>query len=225
MALRPTIAHYPYRGHRRIVDPTVEPVTAAELRTYVRADLGTLTNEEADLYIAQARSFLEETTGLAFVSQKWRLTYDSWPGYIEPWWDGVREMPVTELARGTPRALELPRYPLISVTDVKVYDEASTETAVNIAQTFDIDIEQRPGRLGLKFGETWPLATRPTNAVLIEYTAGFGTTAAEVPPTLRAAVLHLAAYLYDHRGECDMTGAYAKSGARDMVGTYSFRSV
>lgn len=225
MALRPAIPQFTHRGNRRVSGPAAEPVTAAEFRTFVKADVGVVSDAEANSYITQAREFIEEIEGIAFVNETWRLSLDNWPGYIEPWWDGVREMAVTELTSGRPRVLYFPRYPLSSVSSVKTYDEASNETTVTINQVFDVDTESRPGRLGLKFGQTWPTATRPINAIQIDYVAGFGAAATDVPVGLRAAVLNLAGYYYEHRGECDMRTAYMKSGASDVLAAYRSRGI
>jgi len=225
MALRPALQVNPPRGHRRVSAPAIEPVTATEFRTYIKADSGVVADAEANSYIAQAREFIEEKTGLALITQTWRMSLDAWPGYREFWWDGVRETAVTELLTGTPRVLAFPRYPLASITSVKTYDEASTETTVIVADLFDIDTETRPGRLSLKFGQLWPLATRPVNAIMIDYVAGFGAAATDVPAGLRGAVLTLAGYLYEHRGECEMTQAYMKSGAYEAASMHAIRGL
>lgn len=225
MALRPAYVQYPPRGHRRVVQPAIEPVTETELRTHVKADILMLPDSEAKRLIAQAREFIEEMYGIAIINQTWRLSLDAWPGYETPWWDGVREMAITELQSGRPKVLHLPRYPLSSIASVKVYDEASLETVLNVASIFDVDTESRPGRLALKFGQLWPLATRPTNAVVIEYVAGFGALVTDVPAGVRAAVLLQAGYFYDHSGECDMRTAFAKSGTADIMAAYSLRGL
>lgn len=220
MALRHKTFLTDYRGHIRTVEPAAEPVLAEELRTFLKESFDVLQDTEAEFYIQQAREYLEELTGLAFITQTWQLALDKWPGYIEPWWDGVRELPVTELTAGRPRSLTLPRYPLQSISSVTTYDEAGTSATPSVATYFDIDTVSRPGRLSLKFGQQWPLATRPTNAITINYVAGFGDDLGDVPAVIRGAVLHMAGYLYQHRGECDMREAAAKSGATDLVGMF-----
>lgn len=223
MAIRPPLTFFTDRGNRLVTAPAAEPVTAAELRTQLKRTGDELPDSEATLLIEEARQFIENYSGLALINQTWRLMLDAWPGYVEPWWDGVREMSITELSGGRPLTLEFPRYPLSSLTSVKTYDEADVETNVNISTTFNVDTERRPGRLGLKPGKTWPMATRGFNAVQIDYVAGFGSAASNVPASLRAAVLSLASYYYDHRGECDMTEAFAKSGSADLVRMHMIR--
>lgn len=225
MSLRSNSPEFPHRGNRQITAPAIEPVTATELRTELRTDSTSMPDAEANGIIAQARNMIEEMSGLALINQTWRLTLDQWPGYIEPWWDGVRQTSVTELLGGRPRTITFPRYPLSAVSAVRTYNEAGTPTTQTIATYFIVDIESRPGRMGLKTGQLWPTASQAINAIQIDYVAGFGTAAADVPPVLRAAVLILAAYYYDHRGECDMRMAYAKSGAGDSVLAYISRGI
>lgn len=221
MALRNAVSLYPHRGLRLVTPPAVEPITADELRAQLKIDSTELGDTQAALLIASARGFLEEKTGLAFIEQTWQVVYDQWPGYNEPWWDGVRQTAITELWTGSARSLELPRYPLISLDSCKTYDTASNETSSVIATVFNVDTISRPGRIAPKDGQMWPAVSRSMNGVILEFTAGFGATAADVPAALRTAVLILTAYFHDHQGECDMREATAKSGALDMMASYA----
>ena len=103
---------------------------------------------------------------------------------------------------------------------MKVYDEASNETSVTVADTFDVDPYSIPGRMTLKAGQTWPVALRANNAIEIAFVAGY-TSAANVPATFKRAVKQLAAYNYSHRGdECDPADAYRASGAEAIMAQY-----
>ena len=225
MSLRMNPSPFQARGHTRTVAPLTEPVTPTELRTFLREDPAEFPDDVADLYIAQAREYLEEMTGLAFIEQTWKMTLDNWPGYVEPWWDGVRQIAISELTGGAGKAVTLPRYPLIDVTDVTVYDEGDVNTVIAVSTVFVIDTQQKPGRLGLRSGQLWPIATRDMNAIEITYEAGFGADASEVPALLRGAVLDLAGYYYSHRGECDLAGAAAKSGALNKAAMFASRGM
>lgn len=209
MSLIATRKLHQYRGHVRTVAPASEPVTADDLRAHLRETSSGLGDTEANGLIAEARELIEEDTGLALITQTWLLVLDRWPAAPEPWWDGVRQMAITELSQPC-RVVELPRYPLQSVSGVSVYDAAGSATAVAVADVFDVDVYQKPGRLALKQGQTWPIALRDTNGVQITYVAGYGASGASVPAALKRAVLTVAAYLYAHRGDdCDMGDALA----------------
>jgi uncharacterized phiE125 gp8 family phage protein len=117
-------------------------------------------------------------------------------------------------------SVPLPRWPLASITGVAVFDEDSNSQTVTVADTFDIDIYQVPGRITLKRGSTWPIALRANNAIQITYNAGYANAAA-VPATLKRALKQLAAFLYTNRGDaCAPTDALMKSGADQVLAIY-----
>lgn len=219
MTLRPAIPLYQHRGSVIHTAPGTEPIAAADLRTHLRVDATELPDGEANSLIAEARQMLEDQFGIAFISQSWRLTLDRWPAASEAWWDGVRQSHINEIYGGN-ASLEIPRWPLASVTSCTVYDEASNSSAVTVATTFDVDIYSTPGRMTLKRGATWPVALRANNAIEIVYVAGYANAAA-VPATLKRAVKQLAAFLYTNRGDsCSPADALDKSGANQIMAIY-----
>lgn len=225
MALRQSIPLQQYRGHVRTTAPAVEPVTAAELRAQLAETETGLSDDLANDLISEARELIEEMTGLAIITQVWRLSLDNWPAGREQWWDGVRQGAISDIyVRGSIREVRLPRYPLASVDTVTVFDEGGASSAVAIASTFDIDTYQKPGRMVLQNGATWPIALRAANAIQIDYTAGFGASGASVPAVVKRAVKQVAAYLYAHRGDdCDMGDALAAAGS--LLGAYTARGI
>ena len=222
MALRSQPRLTQYRGNVLTSAPAVEPVTAAELRTFLRETATGLPDTEANDFIAQARQEIEDFSGLALITQTWLMSIDRWPTQNEPWWDGVRDGAMNDL-HGARYAsdVRLPRYPLQSIASVTVYDEASTPAAVTVATTFDVDTSQHPGRITLQSGATWPVALRANNAIQISYIAGYGDAASDVPAPLIRAVKQLAASFYSKRGDgCDAEQAMRESGAMGVLGVY-----
>lgn len=214
-----------YRGNRIVSGPAAEPVAAADLRTQLRTDSTDLPDAQADGYISEARQEIEDQTGLALITQTWKLTLDRWPSSRgEPWWDGTRQIAISELdsSAGT---LILPRYPLQSISSVTTYSEDGTSTAVAVSSTFDIDAQQMPGRMRLQSGATWPTALRPTNAIEVTYIAGYGAAASSVPAPLVRAVRNMAAHIYANRGDCTAGDAYQASGAAAVCEKYRARMV
>lgn len=220
MTLRSSVSLHQYRGHVQVSAPAVEPVTAEELRTHLRETATGLPDAEANDLIAEAREYAETLIGFAMITQTWLLALDRWPTQNEPWWDGVREMSVTELYGPKYAAdVHLPRWPLQSIDGVNVYGEDGSATAVTVADVFDVDTYQHPGRMTLQRGATWPIALRANNAIEITYIAGYGSAASNVPAPLRRAVKNLAAHLYTHRGDgCE--GAAIESGAKAILDSY-----
>ena len=181
---------------------------------------------DANALITDARTETEQRLNLAMISQSWRLSLDYWPGGTEQWWDGVREASINSIyVQNTMASVELPRWPLTSITSVTVYDEDSNAVVVTVADTFDVDTYRLPGRVTLKRGAVWPVALRANNAIQIVYVSGYANAAA-VPAPMKRAVKQLAAYLYAHRGDdCDPADAWAKSGAETTLYVYKIARV
>ena len=215
--LRSVRTYREYRGHRRLSGPAIEPITLDALKAHLRIT-GTAEDAELSLFIAAAREQIEELTGRALITQEWRLTLDRWPGARHVWWDGVQQGAIGDLEGAAAfNAVELPRYRLQTVNELRVLGTDGTPTTVALTD-FVVDIEQEPGRLVLRSGSTWPVALQTANAIEIDYTAGYGVTANSVPAALRLAILQMAANAYQHRGdECTMEDAYRMSGAAGIV--------
>lgn len=226
MSLRPAYDLYQYRGHVRTVAPAIEPISASEFRVHINETEGSLPDDQAYNFIAQARELIEYQSGIAFNTQTWKLALDNWPfKRSDQWWDGVRQGHINMLTEGVAPVV-LPSYPLQSITSVTTYDEASNSTAVTVASVFDIDTYQKPGRMALKSSQTWPDAARPINAIEIVYVSGYGDKAENVPAGLKMAVKQLAAYLYAHRGDgCDVGNAINASGAMSALSMYKVARV
>jgi len=220
MSLRPAVQLYQNRGNTIVTGPANEPITADDLWAHLRTDENDL--PDALDYVTAARSHIEAATNVAMVTQTVRLTIDHWPNGSEAWWDGVQQLPASELYNANAmRSVTLPRWPLASIVSVTVYDEDGNSQAVSVATNFDVDIASNPGRLTLKRGATWPIALRANNAIEIVYTAGHGAEPCEVPFMYRQAVKQMAAYMYEHRGDnCSSGDAFHMSGAASILNVY-----
>lgn len=151
-----------------LTPPAIEPVTLADMRAHLRLDTA---DEDALLtaLITVAREHIERETGLVLIARPFRLCLDSWPG------DGI---------------LTISRGPVRSVTAVTVYDGEGQGEAVSLDGHL-LDGEARPARLWLT---AVPEPGRMLNGIEVEFIAGFGESGADVPETLkRAMLLHVAA--------------------------------
>jgi uncharacterized phiE125 gp8 family phage protein len=157
-----------------ITPPTSEPITLAETKSHLRLDD---TNEDALLaaLIRTAREHLERTTGLSLITQTWRLYLDSIPE------DGV-----IQIARGPVQAIE----------SLTLYDASGEE--LNLPLTGHIlDGHARPARLVLGRAVR---SGQQINGIEIDFTAGFGESGAEVPDTLKRAMLMHVTQMFAFRG-------------------------
>lgn len=200
MNLAPATPRVMPRGHILVSGPAIEPVTVVDLREHLsQTDFG-LPDGEAARLIQEAREMIEEASGLALITQDWKLVLDGWPSEQTAWWDGVREGAISEL-EGHPASVDLPRWPLQSVQSVTVFDQSGTGTDVTINSTFIVDTSRQPGRIALQDGAVWPVETRRIKGVEITYRAGYGSSMASVPARVRGDVLRVASYLFTHKGD------------------------
>lgn len=158
-----------------LVDPPVaEPVSPAEAKAHMRVETADEDALIGDL-IAIARAHLEAETGLALLTQRWRLYLDVWP-------------------RGT--AVLLRRTPVQAVEAIAVYDADGLPVAVDPGAA-RLDGISRPARLHLSEP---PAPSQALNGIEIDFRAGFGDTAAAVPSALKQAIRMHVAHLHAFRG-------------------------
>jgi uncharacterized phiE125 gp8 family phage protein len=156
--------------------PAVEPVTLADAKAYLRV---AHSDDDAVIaaLIAGARSHVEAQTRRALITQTWRLIRDGWPP------DGrIAVVPV----------------PLRSVVAARIYDAGGATHAIDTG-AFVADKAAVPAILAFA---PWTL-TEPGRAaagIEIDVEAGYGAAPANVPETLRQALLLLVAHWYENRG-------------------------
>jgi uncharacterized phiE125 gp8 family phage protein len=159
-----------------ITPPATEPVTLAEAKTFLRVD----TSDEDQLilsFLAAARLMVEAQARRVLISQTWRLVLDRWPV------DGV---------------LRLPLSPLISVGMARVFDANGMPQMVNPAALV-AQLGSDPPNLQVMLPVPQP--GRVSCGIEIDVIAGYGATSAQVPESLRQAVLRLAARWFENRGD------------------------
>jgi uncharacterized phiE125 gp8 family phage protein len=159
----------------RLTAPTVEPVTLAEAKAHLRV---TSSSEDAVIanLIASAREEVEAATGIAMITQDWRLYLDAWPDC------GV---------------VRLPKHPVQLVTLVTVFDAQGTP-ASTVPSAVNLDRASRPARFARPDIATSPGKTM--NGIEVDFRAGFGSTGVDVPDGLKRAVLLLVSFWFEHRG-------------------------
>ena len=179
----------------RTVDPSIEPVDVTTQKAFMR--LTTTTDDTLiGTFIAAAREYVELQTKLAMITQTWKLTLDQFPTQDGgDWWDGTRDGALSSL-NVVNDWIELPIGPLIAVTSFSTFNQADVPT---VFTGFYTDTARKPGRVALRSGSVWPVATRGVNGIEIVYTAGFGPAANNVPADLRIAISQIASHWYENR--------------------------
>ncbi|WP_110032083.1 head-tail connector protein [Hoeflea marina] len=180
--------------------PLVEPLSLADLKTHLRLETAEEDALLGDL-IAAARGHLEAVTGLALISQGFRLSLDDWPAA---------------------KVIHLPRFPVQSIDGIRIFDAAGLAQPVPLAGML-LDSESRPARLVLA---RMPLPGQAINGIEIDFSAGFGM-ATEVPPELRRALLLHAALMYEFRGSVPvaMQPAAVPAGYERLISPWTRRAL
>ena len=169
---------------REVTKPIALPIDPS----IVLEELGLPTSEMGRItrLVTQAAELAEAYTNRVFITRTFTLTLDAFPTGLIPWWDGVREGTVRAFAGDG--IITLPKPPLVSVQSITFFDLTNVERTVD-PSTYYVDAAAEPARVVLNYGASWPVDTRDRAAVVVNYTAGYGSTSAAVPGVVQAAIL------------------------------------
>jgi uncharacterized phiE125 gp8 family phage protein len=164
--------------------PAKRPLTLNSLKNqlYIVAD----DSYDDHLYtlIDTATVWIEQYLCRKLISQTWYAYFDKWPDtdYIE-----------------------IPFGNLQSVTAVKYTDTDESESTFSSAD-YLVDTDSIPGRVVLKYGETWPTVTlSPSNPIEIEFVTGYGDDVEDIPASVLHAMKMLCSQHFEHREPQEIT--------------------
>jgi uncharacterized phiE125 gp8 family phage protein len=177
----------------QLITPAAEePVSLAEAKLHLRvasADDDALIGA----LISAARQSAETLTGRQFVTARWKLVLDSFPG---PSLMGVPAgLPFSLPAH----AILLPKCPVQSVFAIRYLDMAGTTQTMPRAD-YTVDTACEPARVTPVFGSAWPVSLPQIGAVTLVFAAGYGD-AASVPAGIKSWIKLRVGSLYAHREE------------------------
>lgn len=171
--------------------PYVAPLTLAYAKEHIRA-LGTTDDTLIAVYINQAASYFEEQTGRQLLTSVREVWLDAFP-FIG--------------ASGMDARIELPKPPLQNVLTVKYIDTSGVLQSFRggspLADLFRYttpagDYATR-GYVEPLYGGRWPTARAETKAVRIQYTCGYGSTAAAMPALVKGILCFLVGHFDTYR--------------------------
>ncbi len=156
-----------------------EPLTKPEVRLHLGVPAGE-DDSRIDQLIAGARQRVERTTGRRLIEQGIAIYSDRFPAG---------------------RSIRLPVAPVSVIASVQYYD-ANGSLQTLAASKYYTDLIKEPGRIVLVDGEVWPSTqiSRP-NAVVINATAGYGDSGADIPEGIVTAMLMMIEKSFDRPDE------------------------
>jgi uncharacterized phiE125 gp8 family phage protein len=165
-----------------IAPPALEPLSLVETKDWLRLD----GDEEDDLVralIVSARLSLEGFTRRFFITQHWRVAFDSWP---------------RQTLQESPSTLSLPFAPFRSVSDIRVFD-AQRAPQLLAPSAYRSAPERDAARIVFPAPPPPPGAT--SDGIEIDFSVGYGDRARDVPEPLRRAMSVLIAHWHENRGD------------------------
>lgn len=166
------------------------PVTISDLREHLRI-VHTADDAYLNTLINAAVDYVERAVQRAVSQNSYRHKRADW---------------------GSNGRLVLPWSPLVSVTSVQYYDTANTLKTLD-SSYYRVASHKDPGWIEWVKGKALPPLYARSDAVLVEYQAGYSTC----PGDLRQALLLLAAHWYEHREAVGERQLYPTPAALDAI--------
>jgi uncharacterized phiE125 gp8 family phage protein len=160
---------------RLVTGPTTEPVTIEDLKYQANyEDVDQDASFEA--WGVAARRLTESRLQRALISQSWQMLLDRFPSDV----------------------IEVRICPVIAVSSVTYLDTAGASQTLPTS-IYAVDTANEPGRLTLKYAQSWPTTYSQANAVTVNFTAGYGTEASAVPAEAKLAIRMLVSHWFNNR--------------------------
>lgn len=149
------------------------PVTLDEAKIHLRV-VTTTENQYITALCLAATSWAEKFQNRTFVARPRTMVLDKFPTVIRP-----------------------PYPPLVSVTSI-VYIDTDGVSQTLAASDYRVDTVTEPGRITVAYDLSWPDTRAITNAVTIDYEAGYGN-AAKVPDDVKHAIKLMLTHFFENR--------------------------
>lgn len=170
-------------------------ISLADMKLFLRVS-DTDDDDIITAYIATATEAVKNYCQRAILTETFVFTAD---GFMEPGGDdriaalgrGVHQVSVPYILGGGD-SLDIP-FPVIqSVTSVTTYDR---DNASSVFDSSKYIVDDQSGRITLNESETWPVNLRATNAVEVEYIAGYGS--GNIPDPILEAIRGYVTQMYE----------------------------
>ena len=186
-------------GLKIITESNVLPISLNEIKQTLRIDPDNF-DQDAELIMMLKSSIktIEEYTGRVFIPKTFDFALDHIPyAQDDKLIEGFSTGPFMEK---TQNYIMLPKSPIVQVSSFKYYDDSDTETTF-ASSNYYIDNFSEPAKLVLRRSQTFPdvSSLRVSNAFIVRFDAGYGTTPKDVPEPIKQAIGLYTSHLYENR--------------------------
>lgn len=151
-------------GVRVVSPPSRMPLLAPDV--FTQLGLQAHHGEHVSALIAAATDRVESHLGRALITRTLAVTID----------------------RFDCQKIELPYPPLVEVDAVRYLDDDGTQQTLDDSM-YRVLTSNEPGSIELAYNESWPTSRPVSEAVEIEYKAGYGVDGANIPHAIRQAIV------------------------------------
>jgi len=165
-------------------------ITLTEVKHHLGVSTAALINDNYIKSLSKlAVERIQDLTGMRLIKQTWKYYLDDWP-YVDH--------------------IELPYYPLISVTSV-AFITTTGGTAVSMGATrWNADTVSSPPGVYLEYGDTWPsTGLYDHNPIRVEAIYGCSSGSTSIPKALKHAAKFLISHWYENREMGIVRGSYS----------------
>ncbi len=175
-----------------ITPPAGEPVSLLEAKLHLRVDFD---DDDAliQMLISSARQAAETITHRQFITARWRMILDSFPG------PGLMGVAAGEPFTLPGHAILIHKSPVLNVVAINYLDMNSVQQTMPAAN-YTVDAACEPARITPVFGQIWPIPLPQIGAVTVTFDAGYGDASA-VPEGIKSWIKLRVASLYTYREE------------------------
>jgi uncharacterized phiE125 gp8 family phage protein len=168
----------------QISDPPVTPIDINDLKAHARLDyVEGIEESYLNLLIQAVTHYVENYTGRSLITRQWRTYRDCFDSKV----------------------IEIRRPPFQELLSFKYYNGSGILTDIGLPPStlYYLTSEVYP-KIVLYDGQWWASDVQNRmQAIIIEFSAGYGTNKNNIPEDLKMGMLNHAAYLYENRGDAE----------------------